>query len=145
MKVQQERRADQPNKRARSLDEENDMNMLRRRKVKPMKVKDSEIIRSEAHKQFVRGFVCAIFDKAGHECEGKIECAHVRVGTDGGTSLKPSDCWCIPLCAAGHREQHAVGERSFETKYGIRMKEIAEKLWRISSAGIRYRKQKDPA
>jgi hypothetical protein len=56
---------------------------------------------------------------------GPIECAHVRTGTDGGVSLKPSDRWCISLCAHHHAEQHRLGERRFEKKYAICLAELA--------------------
>ena len=57
-----------------------------------------------------------------------IECAHVRRGTDGGTSLKPSDRWSISLCADHHREQHGLGEATFEQKYGLDLVELAKAL-----------------
>ena len=60
-------------------------------------------------------------------CDGMpIECAHVRKGTDGGVSLKPSDKWAISLCSCHHREQHRVGETRFERKYGIDLIAVAE-------------------
>jgi len=117
------------------------MNLLRRRKKQSMNVRDSGMIRSDGHLAFVRGFICAVSpmrDTGPDCCDGKVEAAHVRIGTDGGTSLKPSDCWAIPLCASHHAEQHRIGERSFETKYKISMKAIAEKLWRVSSHRLKY-------
>ncbi|MFL7901510.1 putative HNHc nuclease [Azospirillum argentinense] len=54
-----------------------------------------------------------------------IEAAHVRIGTDGGTAMKPSDCWVISLCADHHAEQHRVGERSFEARHVINMRLLA--------------------
>lgn len=46
---------------------------------------------------------------------GVIPCdpAHIRRFTDGGTGLKPSDCYALPLCRPHHQEQHAIGELSF--------------------------------
>lgn len=63
--------------------------------------------RSEKHKQWIRGFNCY---ECG--CGGRIEAAHVRIGTDGSTSEKPSDYWCVPLCKPDHDRQHD-GERTF--------------------------------
>lgn len=83
-----------------------------------------------AHRAFVRSFVCVIHDK--HECEGIIEAAHVRIGTEGGTGLKPHDKWCIPACSKAHQEQHQIGERSFAAKYGIDLKAVAEKFSKAS-------------
>src|SRR6476661_6403601 len=54
-----------------------------------------------------------------------IECAHVRCGTDGGAGLKPSDKWCISLCHDHHFEEHTLGERSFELRHGIDLKDLA--------------------
>ena len=68
-----------------------------------------------------------------------IECAHVRLGTDGGTSLKPSDRWTISLCADHHREQHSLGEATFEKKYGVDLVELAEAFAERSPLRIRLR------
>lgn len=54
-----------------------------------------------------------------------IECAHVRIGTDGGIGLKPSDRWVMSLCQHHHAEQHRIGERAFEGKYQIDLVELA--------------------
>lgn len=107
---------------------------LQRRKREPMLVRDPSVIRSPAHLAFVRGFVCAVSPTYGHECGGKTEAAHCRTGTDGGTGMKPSDCYTLPLCTNHHAEQHRIGEKSFEAKYKIDMKAIASKLWSISKA-----------
>jgi hypothetical protein len=61
------------------------------------------------HRQFVRRHACVV-----PGCDGlPIQCAHVRLGTDGGTGLKPSDWWCVPLCVEHHFRQHGAGEESF--------------------------------
>jgi hypothetical protein len=121
------------------------MNLLRRRKKTPMKVRDSDMIRSDGHLKFVRGFVCSAFAAGATDCSGKVEAAHTRIGTDGGTSLKPSDSFAIPLCAGHHAEQHRIGERSFETKYKISMKTIAERLWKLSSHRLKYERKRETA
>jgi len=54
-----------------------------------------------------------------------VECAHVRAGADGGVALKPSDRWVISLCQYHHREQHRIGERAFEEKYSLDLRELA--------------------
>ena len=61
-----------------------------------------------------------------------IECAHVRIGTDGGIALKPSDRWCISLCAHHHAEQHRIGEASFEQSHGICLADLAAMFARRS-------------
>lgn len=83
--------------------------------------------RSPAHRAWVRGHACSA-------CGGTaaIECAHVRIGTDGGLGLKPSDKWTISLCKDCHARQHAMGEATFEQAYGVKMKSLAEAFFRAS-------------
>jgi hypothetical protein len=123
------------------------MNFLpKRKKHARMLHKDETVVRCDAHLQFVRGFVCSVWHVSGPSdpCSGKVEAAHVRTGTDGGTGMKPSDSWAIPLCNEHHREQHQIGEPAFERKYGIKMKEIAAGLWDKSKPGLRYRTTHTP-
>lgn len=76
--------------------------------------------RSPGHRAWVRGHACC-----GCGSETAIECAHVRVGTDGGVGMKPSDKWCISLCKECHATQHRLGEQSFEKLVGINMEALA--------------------
>jgi hypothetical protein len=101
----------------------------KRRKSKPMGCNSAPQIRSSSHLAWIRGFDCAANDGT---CSIRMEAAHVRTGTDGGTALKPGDNWTIPLCSLHHGEQHAKGERWFEAQYKIDMKAIALELWRRS-------------
>jgi hypothetical protein len=57
-----------------------------------------------------------------------VEAHHVRVGTDGGIGLKPSDWWCVPICLQHHREHDALGWQSFEAKHGIDLRFLASDL-----------------
>jgi len=116
------------------------MNLIRRRKKQKMGLRESAVIRCPAHLAFVRSHECAVKNEF---CSDRIEAAHVRIGTDGGTSLKPSDCYTIALCSYHHRAQHQHGEATFAHHYKINMKEIAADLWRRSPAGIRYRKAQE--
>lgn len=83
--------------------------------------------RSPAHRAWVRGHACSA-------CESTtaIECAHVRLGTDGGMGQKPSDKWCISLCKDCHAEQHRLGEASFAKKHGIDLRALAEAFFAAS-------------
>src|SRR5690242_7627852 len=101
----------------------------KRRKPKPMGCNQPSQIRCPGHLQFVRSRECSL---RSSRCAGKIEAAHVRTGTDGGLSVKPSDFWTIPLCAIHHRLQHDMGEPEFERSFKIDMKAIASRLWSIS-------------
>lgn len=85
-----------------------------------------------SHLKWLRGCECAIAGKADHVCAGRMEAAHVRRGTLGGTSLKPADYHAVPLCAAAHAEQHAIGEQSFEARYRVNLKAAAEALAKAS-------------
>jgi hypothetical protein len=93
--------------------------------------------RSPAHLSFVRGHECSVSG-----CKGvPIEVAHVRVGTDGGTGLKPSDNWTISLCREHHQEQHAIGEPAFEARRRINMKDLAREFAAASPAWKRHLKK----
>lgn len=133
------------------------MYLPKRRKKPKMGLREAPQIRCPGHLKWIRGYPCSIqcmgpvlseaylMDSVlrmrgpDHECSGKIEAAHVRSGTDGGTALKPGDNFTIPLCSAAHREQHQIGEAAFEKRYGINMREIADKLWQLSPHGRRWR------
>ena len=110
------------------------MILPKRRRRDKMNVREPSQIRCPGHLKWVRGHYCAIKGIDDHVCEGKVESAHVRSGTDGGMGKKPSDIWAIPLCWDAHRYQHAIGEARFEREFGIDMKEIAEGLARKSPA-----------
>ena len=105
---------------------------LKRRKPQKLGIRKQPQERNPSHLRYVRGFECAIAGKSGHECSERIEAAHVRMGTDGGIGVKPSDRFTIPLCSAAHRLQHDVGEIAFQQRYGINMLELAEDLYRRS-------------
>lgn len=103
--------------------------MLKRRKPpRSGIVRNPDRVRSPAHRAWVRGFECACRATGFTNCYGPIECAHVRIGTDGGTGIKPSDEWTIPLCAAHHRLLHSDGEPRFAAAHGLNLKAIAERL-----------------
>ena len=65
------------------------------------------IIRDNKHLKFIRQLECVLCGSPF------VEAAHLRIGTDGATSMKPSDCWVLPLCSPHHRLQHQIGERTF--------------------------------
>lgn len=81
-----------------------------------------------AHRAWVRRHRCCV-----RGCtQLPIVCAHVRIGTDGGTALKPSDRWTISLCDAHHLEQHTIGEHAFEAKYDLDLLALAKEFGRRS-------------
>jgi hypothetical protein len=58
------------------------------------------------------------------------------MGTDGGTGLRPSDRYSVPLCErchrTGHNAQHTIGESAFWSAKGIDPGQVAERLWTVS-------------
>ena len=62
--------------------------------------------RSEDHLNHVRAQSCC-------ECGAyPSRACHLRIGTDGGMGLKPSDYFTTPMCDTCHGRQH-TGERTF--------------------------------
>lgn len=61
-----------------------------------------------------------------------VVCAHVRMQTDGGTGIKPSDRWTISLCDFHHLEQHQIGEQRFGARYSLDLLSLAREFARRS-------------
>jgi hypothetical protein len=57
--------------------------------------------------------------------------------------LKPGDYWTISLCRDCHSEQHRIGERSFEAKHGIDMKELARAFVKASPKRVDLERARD--
>jgi hypothetical protein len=83
--------------------------------------------RCPAHRKFIRSLPCMACGSAPPS-----QCAHVRIGTDGGMGLKPSDRFSVPLCGACHAKQHRVGELTFFSGLRIDATYSAMRLWTIS-------------
>lgn len=93
--------------------------LLPQRIAQPRRAKEGRSC--PAHRAWVRRHHCSV-----PGCQlTPIEAAHVRVGTDGGTALKPSDRWVISLCHHHHAEQHQIGEMAFAKKYALDLLAIA--------------------
>jgi hypothetical protein len=85
------------------------------------------------HEQWVRGFACSGCGQLPGDKSNPIQAAHVRLGTGGGTSLKPSSRWVVSLCVKCHiHTQHAKGERTFWARVGRDPKALAEEFARKS-------------
>lgn len=88
-----------------------------------------------SHREFVARLPCL---RCGHVStpDEPNECAHVRMGTDGGAGLKPSDRYTVPLCAKCHRTasdaQHRIGEPAFWGRLGVDPTDAALRLWTVS-------------
>lgn len=84
------------------------------------------MIRDKRHLDFIRSLECVL-------CASPyVEAAHLRMGTDGGMGMKPSDSFALPLCTAHHRCQHHIGELKFWE--GWEPHALAEKLWLSSGS-----------
>jgi hypothetical protein len=73
--------------------------------AKKEKIRDKHFLETHRYRD------CAAHSLKG--CYGDHVAAHLRVGTDGGTATKPSDCFTSPLCWGHHEEQHRRGEMAF--------------------------------
>lgn len=76
--------------------------------------------KSPKHLDFIRSLGCLICGDA--TC---TEAAHVRYAEPlagkliTGMGIKSHDKFTVPLCSRHHREQHANGERSWWSQFGI--------------------------
>jgi hypothetical protein len=96
--------------------------------------------------QWLRGRACVLASLPGHECEGKIEAAHVDHAGGKGIGTKVADCHAIPLCSGAHRAQHSAGWRTFEMRHGINAVALAADFWRAWPGRVAWkRKQEDRA
>lgn len=79
------------------------------------------IVRSANHLNFIRSQPCIVTGQKSVAC-------HIRILSDGGTSIKPSDYFCINLCNDLHRQQHILGEITFYQKWSLNPFKIAKDL-----------------
>jgi len=105
----------------------------RRPKIrKPPKRKKVRRVCRPYRKWLVDEFGCAGCGTFGAD-GNPVEAAHLRLGTGGGTGVKPSDRWLLPLChKCHHGEQHQKGERTFWDRRDINAKALCEDLARKS-------------
>ena len=95
--------------------------MVARSKPKP------EFRRHGQHLAFVKLLSCVACGKAAPS-----EAAHVRLGTDGGVGIKPSDRYSVSLCTSCHELQHRFGELKFWSVLRIDPLSVALRLWTVS-------------
>ena len=70
--------------------------------------------RDEAHLKFIRGLPCLVCRDNTSTEAAHLRRADMRAAKPfTGLSIKPNDCWTIPLCGKCHRHQHEVGEERF--------------------------------
>ena len=86
-----------------------------------------EFRRRAQHLAFVRQISCVVCGKAAPS-----EAAHVRLGTDAGVGIKPSDRYSVSLCTSCHELQHRFGELRFWSVLRIDPLSVALRLWTMS-------------
>jgi hypothetical protein len=86
-----------------------------------------EFRRRAQHLAFVRQISCVACGKAAPS-----EAAHVRLGTDAGVGIKPSDRYSVSLCTSCHELQHRFGELRFWSVLRIDPLSVALRLWTVS-------------
>jgi hypothetical protein len=87
---------------------------------------DQAAKRGRSHLNWIRLMPCCV---NAPECRGiRMHAHHVRRNTGGGTALLPDACWAVPLCARHHLEGHHCGWITFESKYGLNLRERAEEF-----------------
>ncbi len=96
-------------------------------------------IECKAHLRFIRQQQCLVAASGG--CWGRVEAHHVRRGSNVGMGATPGDDRAVPLCHRHHIAQfHGMGYWWFMNRYdNIDMTAHADRLWRDSPAGIKYR------
>lgn len=90
-----------------------------------MNPKRAAAIRSKTHRLWIRSLACAV---AG--CLAPPEGHHVRWGFFT-LARRPGDDRLVPLCRI-HHDELDHGARSFENKYGLDLKLVADTLWIMS-------------
>ena len=79
--------------------------------------------RNEPYRQWVRQHGCLLAGQ--HECWGLIEFCHVTSRGAGDVDEGNG----FPACSRGHAEQHRIGIKSFERRYGVELRRVAQELW----------------
>ncbi len=76
------------------------MTYIKRRPKERMNSREPSQIRCQGHLQWTRGTPCVLAHT--QDCDPSQHHAHhVRIGTNGGTGLKPGDNHVVCLCAYG--------------------------------------------
>lgn len=85
----------------------------------------TKVIRDRIHLAFIRTLPCIY-------CSGESQACHLRTGLPkdhrGGTGLKPSDSYTIPMCHKCHALQHSTSEKLFHGGMDMVLK-LANVLW----------------
>ena len=85
------------------------------------------MIRSVKHLNFVRSLSCYISDQTPSQA------CHIRILTDGGTGIKPSDFYVLPFTYHFHKMQSDIGELNFYKKFNINPFQVAKSIIMLSN------------
>ena len=81
---------------------------------------------SAKYRKFVSSQPCII---SGQPAEPH----HVRLHSNAGTGLKPSDYWCLPISRELHIKWHTKGTKFMEKEYGF---DVYQELFKMTSKWI---------
>lgn len=94
--------------------------------------------KNSAHLARVAALDCAVAERWGHECGGRITCHHPTGIEWRGMSQKAKDEEVIPLCEAHHQHSrnaiHLMGKKPWEAKYGTQRELLGQTIERLSAA-----------
>ncbi len=120
---------------------------MKRRKPKRAGTHEETRVQCRGHLQWIRGYPCSApttglvrHDDGRTPCAGRIEAHHQKTRGAGG-----GDEQAVPLCASHHRQLDSPGwsQKRFEELYKVDFARIAADLWRDSTAGIKYRMERE--
>lgn len=77
-------------------------------------MKKVKTARDEVYLGFIRSLPCCVTGRTD-----SVVAHHVRLDGDGGTGLKPSDYYTVPISQDLHQRLHDMGERSFWGSMGM--------------------------
>lgn len=113
-----------------------------RRKRERMGVREPSRIDCPGHRRYVKSLECLCRNHPTIKCELPMDPHHVRTRGAGG-----GDEQVVPLCRRHHNllDSPNWSQKRLEAECGVDFEKVAEGLWRVSPAGIRWRKAQEKA
>ncbi len=90
----------------------------------------------EPYRDWIRSLPCLLAGKVGpyatgpHVCVSPVQVCHVKSRGAGGSDRQN----CVPMCASAHDQQHGIGIREFEQRWGVSLTAIARQLTAVYEA-----------
>jgi hypothetical protein len=85
-------------------------------------------LRDKKYLEWLRSLWCCNCYRAGSE-NVQVVAHHIRIGTNGGTGIKPGDNHCVPLCVDCHADLHQIGEATFWENAAKNPHEVSNQFW----------------